>query len=317
MSQPPQPQQPPLLRIWRDIVAAGWREPLLRFGTHGLILTLLAMAVWLSRLPVEGLTPFDAVEQLDSGGQAFIPAATSTPISAGVVVTAAAPPQFGDVIVDDSTLERQVNPQTLFPERSRSAIETVTVASGDTLSGIAARFNVDVSTVLWANAPVLGDDIHAVRAGQTLRILPVDGVLHTVVAGEDLDDIARAYGVTPQLIVDYRDNGLADTNARLAAGQELLIPGGRRALTLWMLPHCRAGLWRTLRPALVSVRAVTREPWAPQTSSGRWRRRRSAGIPFRPCTSGWMSVPPRAIPCWRPMQAWSCMPGRMSSAMGT
>ncbi|HRF47288.1 MAG TPA: M23 family metallopeptidase [Anaerolineales bacterium] len=241
MSQPPQPQPPPLLRIWRDIVAAGWREPLLRFGTHGLILALLAMAVWLSRLPVEGLTPFDAVEQLDSGGQAFIPAATSTPISAGVVVTAAAPPQFGDVIVDDSTLDRQVNPQTLFPERSRSAIETVTVASGDTLSGIAARFNVDVATVLWANATVLGDDIHAVRAGQVLRILPVDGVLHSVVAGEDLDDIARAYGVTPQLIVDYRDNGLADTNARLAAGQELLIPGGRRALTLWVLPSLPRG----------------------------------------------------------------------------
>ncbi len=238
---PPPPQVTPLARIWRDIVAAGWREPLLRFGAHVLILLMLTAGIRLGRLPVVGLAPLNAAEQLDSGGQAFVPAETPTPVNAGVVVTVAAPPQFGSVVADADALGRQANPQTLFPDRSRGGVETVVVAPGDTLIGIAARFNVDLATVLWANAATLGDDVHAVRAGQTLRIPPVDGVLHTTVPTDTLESIARAYGVTPQIIVDYRENGLADVNAKPAAGQELVVPGGRRALTLWQLPSLPRG----------------------------------------------------------------------------
>ncbi|MBL8096469.1 MAG: peptidoglycan DD-metalloendopeptidase family protein [Anaerolineales bacterium] len=243
MTDPTPTQSSPLARIWRDIVAAGWREPLLRFGAHGLILLLLAGGVWLGRLPIVGLSPLNVVEQLDSSGQAFVPAATPTPVNAGVVVTAAAPPHFGQIVAEESALDRQVNPQTLFPERTRGVIETVVVAPGDTLSGIAARFNIDIATLLWANADVLNDDVHALRAGQALQILPVDGVFHIVAQGEDLEAIARAYGVTPQIIVEYRENGLTDASAvtRLSAGQQLIIPGGRRALTLWTIPSLPRG----------------------------------------------------------------------------
>ncbi len=241
MTETPPPQISPLLRIWRDIVAAGWREPLLRFGAHALILILLVSGIWIGRLPVVGLDPLNAAEQLDTGGQAFVPAETPTPVNAGVVVTAAAPPQFGTIVTQDSALERQVNPQTLFPERARGVVESVVVAPGDTLTGIAARFNIDIATVLWANSAALGDDVHAVRAGQTLRIPPVDGVLHTVVQTDTLESIARAYGVTAQIIAEYRENGLADVNAKPAAGQELVIPGGRRGLTLWVLPSLPRG----------------------------------------------------------------------------
>ncbi len=241
MTTPPPPQISPLTRIWRDIVAAGWREPLLRGGVHILILVMLAAGIWLGRLPVVGLGPLNAAEQLDSGGQSFVIETTETPVSAGVVVTAPATPMFGSIVDDETALDRRVNPQTLFPERSRDIVETIVVAQGDTLMGIAARFNVDVSTVLWANAAVLGDDVHALRAGQTLRIPPVDGVLHTIAAGDTLESVAKLYGVTPQIIVDYRENGLADSNAPLGAGRELIIPGGRRALKLWLIPSLPRG----------------------------------------------------------------------------
>lgn len=245
MTATPPPPISPLARIWRDIVAAGWREPLLRGGAHILILVMLATGIWLGQLPVVGLAPLNAAEQLDSGGQAFVPDATETPMSAGVVVTAEATPQFGSVVADEAALDRQVNPQTLFPERSRDIVETIVVAPGDTLSGLASRFNIDVATVLWANVSVLGDDVHAIRSGQTLRIPPVDGVLHTVAAGDDLESIARQYGVTPQIIVDYRENGLSGDSAALSPGRELVIPGGRRALTLWTLPSLPRGVQAT------------------------------------------------------------------------
>ena len=241
MTGSPPPQISPLTRIWRDIVAAGWREPLLRGGVHILILVMLAAGIWLGRLPVVGLGPLNAAEQLDSGGQAFVLETTETPMSAGVVVTVPATPMFGSIVDDETALDRRVNPQTLFPERSRDIVETIVVAQGDTLMGIAARFNVDVSTVLWANADTLGDDVHALRAGQTLRIPPVDGVLHTIAAGDTLESVAKLYGVTPQIIVDYRENGLADSNATLGAGRELVIPGGRRALALWLIPSLPRG----------------------------------------------------------------------------
>lgn len=103
---------------------------------------------------------------------------------------------------------------------SRTEIETYVVASGDTLSGIAEKFDISVNTLLWANNLTLRS---VLKPGQELSILPVSGVLHTVKSGDTLLAIAKKYGIDSQTIATY--NRLED-DASLQVGQQFIIPGG-------------------------------------------------------------------------------------------
>jgi murein DD-endopeptidase MepM/ murein hydrolase activator NlpD len=93
------------------------------------------------------------------------------------------------------------------------------VQSGDTLSTIAAKYNIDVETVIGAN-PRVSELIHP---GEELVILPRKGVLHEVRSGDTLWDIANIYDVTISNIVSA--NLKAD--AALAVGERIFVPGAR------------------------------------------------------------------------------------------
>jgi len=94
------------------------------------------------------------------------------------------------------------------------------VQEGDTLSQVAEMFNVSVNTIVWANELKGGHDIHP---GDTLLILPVSGVRHTIVEGDTLKSIAKKYEGDADEIVTY--NGLTE-GAPLAVGSVVTIPGG-------------------------------------------------------------------------------------------
>lgn len=96
-------------------------------------------------------------------------------------------------------------------------ISVYTVRPGDTLSVIASMFGVSVNTILGAND--IQDGV--IQPGQTLIILPITGIQHTVVAGETLASLAKKYNSDVHGIAVY--NGLADGQA-LTAGSMLLIP---------------------------------------------------------------------------------------------
>jgi len=107
--------------------------------------------------------------------------------------------------------------------QDRDNIIQYTVQTGDTISSIANRFRLSVNTVLWANN--LGA-YSLIRPGDTLSILPVSGVTYTAKRGDTVNLIASRYGVEETDIFKYNDleNGLK-------AGQELIIPGGRKITT--------------------------------------------------------------------------------------
>lgn len=130
----------------------------------------------------------------------------------------------GDItVVDGSALVPQEGPSgtaaDMIDRPSASQISVYTVRSGDTLSGIAKLFGVSVNTVLWAN-DIQGGIIHE---GESLIILPINGIKHTIAKGDTLASLASSYKSNVHDIASY--NNLAD-DAALTVGQSVIIPNG-------------------------------------------------------------------------------------------
>lgn len=101
------------------------------------------------------------------------------------------------------------------------------VQEGETLSSIAERYGLDITTILWENDMSEKD---AIKPGKELRILPVDGVRHKVQRGETIYSVGKRYGLDGsqvQVIVDYPFNEfLNDETFELATGQFIMVPQG-------------------------------------------------------------------------------------------
>ncbi|MCD6289673.1 MAG: M23 family metallopeptidase [Anaerolineae bacterium] len=133
------------------------------------------------------------------------------------------------------SLMRAAVPITKEPGQRREGIVHYTVVPGDTLYGIAKKFGISVDTVKWANDLELNPDM--LRVGQDLVILPVSGVYHVVEKGDTLRKIAKRYKVDPQVIVDYKPNGLKSLDDPLPVDKILIIPGGTKP---WVPPYVSA-----------------------------------------------------------------------------
>lgn len=108
---------------------------------------------------------------------------------------------------------------------AREGIISYTVENGDTVSGIANKFQISVNTILWANNL---SAYSLIRPGNTLTILPTSGVMHKVKSGETVGKIALQYGVEEKDIFSYNDIKSANS---LVIGQNIIIPGGRKTTT--------------------------------------------------------------------------------------
>lgn len=93
-----------------------------------------------------------------------------------------------------------------------------TVQPGDTLSALAARFDVSIGTLVAMNNIT---DPNRIAVGHVLVIPPDDGVYYRVVSGDTLWDIARRYGVSVGEIAEK--NSLGDSSL-IQKGQVLFIP---------------------------------------------------------------------------------------------
>jgi LysM repeat protein len=94
------------------------------------------------------------------------------------------------------------------------------VQEGDTISKIAAKFEVSVETILWANNLSFTS---YVRPEQKLLVPSMSGVIHKVARGDTISGVASRYRVDVTKIREAND--LFDDN--LIIGNNLLIPGGR------------------------------------------------------------------------------------------
>jgi murein DD-endopeptidase MepM/ murein hydrolase activator NlpD len=121
--------------------------------------------------------------------------------------------------LSDGTLLKPVAVDTTVEDGS-DLLRTYKVKSGDTLTGIADKFDISMMTLWWANDLTSKDELHL---GQVLTIPPLSGLVLTVTANDTLDTIATKYKVDKADIISTND--LSDPN--LVVGQVLVVPGAK------------------------------------------------------------------------------------------
>lgn len=128
----------------------------------------------------------------------------------------------GDVsVVDGQALVPQDGPSgtsaDIKARPSSSAVSVHVVREGENISTIAEMYGVSVNTIKWAND--LSSSV--IHEGQTLVILPVNGVRHKVQKGDTVASLAKKYSAEEDEIRTHND-----ISGDLVVGQEILIPNG-------------------------------------------------------------------------------------------
>ncbi|TME67595.1 MAG: LysM peptidoglycan-binding domain-containing protein [Chloroflexi bacterium] len=141
------------------------------------------------------------------------------PVNAEAVVTGEGG-YYGDVTLGRySTIIKPVSIPTSAPINHQPV--SYTVASGENLSSIAAKYHVTVAEIRWSNSDSLfSNDV--VATGQQIVIPPVHGIVVVAKSSDTVDALAAKYSVDPQAIVDF--NRLRST--QLTQGMVLVVPGG-------------------------------------------------------------------------------------------
>ncbi len=205
----------PGYRFWCSLQALlAQRGPdgttsLVRMASHLIVLTVAVSVLLFSRLQLPHWEIAEAPQDVASAqeGDAQPPVVSSNTAQAGTFVRAAVP-------------------FTLIPDRPRVEIIVHQVEAGDTLSGIAEKYNINVETLMWANN--LEENPDLLRLGQELIVLPVNGVYHTVESGDTVESVAKKYKAKPEDIINFPLNNLSARNRNLAVGQKIVVPGGSK-----------------------------------------------------------------------------------------
>lgn len=146
-----------------------------------------------------------------------------------------------------------ITPGGIIPGQiiTRTEIIDYLVQSGDTISSIAKRFNININSILWTNNLSFTS---LIKPGQVLKILPVSGTSHQVKKGENLASIAKKYQADLQKIIEF--NKLASTDIQI--GQNLIIPEGIKPATY--IPRSPATIKNIFIPP-AALESGTRLQW--------------------------------------------------------
>lgn len=107
------------------------------------------------------------------------------------------------------------------PRKREDTIKYV-VKSGDSITKVAHKFGLKVSTLLWANNLTVKESVHV---GQKLKIPPVDGVFYKIQTGDTLHEISKAHNTETDSILALNT---IKKDTSLVIGKELFIPGAQK-----------------------------------------------------------------------------------------
>lgn len=125
-------------------------------------------------------------------------------------------------IVEEDALVSNSSPfgtSEISAKPTSDQISIYVVREGDTLSQIAEMFNVTVNTIKW------GNDLssNTLKVGETLVILPISGVKHTVVKGDTVSSLAKKYKADAEEIMAYNN---IENGGSLVVGSTVIVPDG-------------------------------------------------------------------------------------------
>ncbi|MCB8951810.1 MAG: peptidoglycan DD-metalloendopeptidase family protein [Ardenticatenales bacterium] len=208
-----------------------------RYGGH-LVLFVVALLVFVWARTSAAKTLFDfgwnsepAAEQVSeqSVPDTALPSATITPLDDDMVVDMDQLP-----IMNNTGLSPELNPITFAGKKPTVTYETYTVKQYDTPNGIAQKFGINAETLLGGN-PQLSQEASLLQVGMELKILPIDGVLHDVQAGDTVETVAAKYSVSVDDIINYAPNNL-EFPYRLYPDTQIMVPGAVREVFVWNPP---------------------------------------------------------------------------------
>ncbi len=217
----PSPADMPVAKPLQSIFQ---RLPHSRLATHGFVLLLMLIALFVRALPPE--IPDLAVVKSAQ------PVVQQAPASEGLTLLAYAPGL--PIEADEFALPIQ---QSVMQSVEEAFVEYHTLQEGESLGAIAARYNVDVASIYWAN-DLQGDTI--ISAGQELRIPRLPGIAYIIQPDDTLASIAKHFQVEEDAIILFRANGITAGDV-LEIGQEIFVPGATQAYPEELLKRVGGG----------------------------------------------------------------------------
>ena len=234
----PRPLRAASRRRWRLPRLVAARPALVRLSADRrlapvVVLALILVASLAAAMPASGA----AIGGTTGAGDAANPYIADLEAPAGLTAAAPTVPDTSSADASHATLLASVGDEqaagtgdytsdgTLLAPYAAAAApasfqaQVYVVKSGDTLTGIASHFGLNMMTIWWANKLSAKDQLHV---GQKLLIPPVDGVLYTAQEGDTVTSVAAKYHADAQAILQYD----ALTSDELTLGQQIMIPDG-------------------------------------------------------------------------------------------
>jgi murein DD-endopeptidase MepM/ murein hydrolase activator NlpD len=138
----------------------------------------------------------------------------TTSLSSGVSAAAA---NLGEVGAGVKPLADIIDP--------RSPVVEYRTQGGESISGIAAKYNGSLDTILANNPTLNANNPNLIQRDQLLIIPRKDGILYKVTYGDTVDKIVAQYdNIDSTTVVSYKPNNVSDPS-QLEQGQYLLLPG--------------------------------------------------------------------------------------------
>ncbi len=269
---------------WQALVIAG------RYTSHVAIIVVVAVAVALAGSslvrPAPPATP--AVDTLNTGliapGSAGVdPGSVFAQAGGGRLFSLALLQSYGAVVNQDAGIvQRQALPQTVRQTDDRRGIITYTVQPGDTIEGIAARFGILPTTIVWSNKDI-EDQPDLLSVGQILTVLPVDGIFYTVQSDDSIDGIAKKFKAKADDIRKSPLNNLG-SGGNLLIGSRIVVPDGVKPFEAQVVDNNQrstaSGQVVSVRPGQAPVAARGRFIWPTRgfISQGYWAFHRALDI---------------------------------------
>lgn len=120
-------------------------------------------------------------------------------------------------------------------EKSKQDIISYVTKTGDTVSGLAAKYNITADSIRWSNG-ITGDGLNA---GVTLYIPPVNGIVYVVKSGDTPASLAQKYHSDENQIIVYNDAEISG----LQPGERIIVPNGTVAAAVVYYSYYSGVAW--------------------------------------------------------------------------